>query len=351
MRTFKYMVSYTIKREAERMIAFNATAFIDINAQPTTTARGIAEAIRQECADDYVRHYSDAKARRDKLNEDPRFDKFPEIKVPDEIDPERVTINNTVLLASFDEDNDKLYPPRFAPPVRESDKGPGGTKDAEDLERLSIVREMTEVVRQKKMSLVIGQDYEGASLLRWVERVLTFDGDKLDTLSLEGLLNIANAIGSRPTRQFDRMKAALERIAAWEMPETGLYFDEARTRPQSWESAYGSNGCRDVIKDIATLALADERMMRPARNQEPDLTPVPKEVGGTYFWNRHPRSGKTGNVVVVGGGRPSKGWQVRYLDEALNLLEALKDKSEDNDGTIFANDDELFKPIYTLKDK
>ena len=52
------------------------------------------------------------------------------------------------------------------------------------------------------------------------------------------------------------MREALERIANWEMPETGQFWDKERTQPMSYGACYGSNGERDHIISIAKAALS-----------------------------------------------------------------------------------------------
>jgi hypothetical protein len=48
---------------------------------------------------------------------------------------------------------------------------------------------------------------------------------------------------------------ALEKIAKWDLPPTGKFWDIEETRPMSYEAAYGSNGSRDYIKSIAKAAI------------------------------------------------------------------------------------------------
>lgn len=50
------------------------------------------------------------------------------------------------------------------------------------------------------------------------------------------------------------MLEALERIKTWEMPDTGKTWDDGTK--MSYVAAYGTNGERDVIKDIARCAIA-----------------------------------------------------------------------------------------------
>lgn len=58
-------------------------------------------------------------------------------------------------------------------------------------------------------------------------------------------------------RQISKQKltAALEKIARWELPATGTFWDEEKTRPTSYEGEYGSNGARDYIKSVAREAI------------------------------------------------------------------------------------------------
>ena len=53
----------------------------------------------------------------------------------------------------------------------------------------------------------------------------------------------------------DELIKALQRIADWDLPDTGKFWDKERLVPASYESLYGSNGARDYIKNIAKEAL------------------------------------------------------------------------------------------------
>jgi hypothetical protein len=60
---------------------------------------------------------------------------------------------------------------------------------------------------------------------------------------------------------------ALEKIRDWDLPSTGKFWDEEKTRPISYESEYGSNGVRDYIKQVARKALAKvEEISRQSNN-------------------------------------------------------------------------------------
>jgi hypothetical protein len=51
---------------------------------------------------------------------------------------------------------------------------------------------------------------------------------------------------------FDRMRNALEAIAAWKLP-TGQFHDDGT--PKSYGYCWGSNGERDYMRKLANLAL------------------------------------------------------------------------------------------------
>lgn len=60
-----------------------------------------------------------------------------------------------------------------------------------------------------------------------------------------------------------RLREALERIEAWEMPATGLSHDDGHPKSYGW--CYGSNGERDVIRKLAADALSSA----PRQGEEP----------------------------------------------------------------------------------
>ena len=51
------------------------------------------------------------------------------------------------------------------------------------------------------------------------------------------------------------MRDVLERIARWEFPETGLYWDDEKTEPMSYGAAYGTAGERAYLQALAVQAL------------------------------------------------------------------------------------------------
>lgn len=54
-------------------------------------------------------------------------------------------------------------------------------------------------------------------------------------------------------KEREELIEALEKIAKWEMPETGRTWDDGT--PMSYAALYGSNGERDHIKSIANELL------------------------------------------------------------------------------------------------
>lgn len=54
----------------------------------------------------------------------------------------------------------------------------------------------------------------------------------------------------------EKIERALTKIANWELPETGKFWDKEKTRPTNYETENGSNGARDYIKSIASEALS-----------------------------------------------------------------------------------------------
>ena len=70
---------------------------------------------------------------------------------------------------------------------------------------------------------------------------------------------LADSEGSRAVaylRRARKAEAALQVIARWDLPPTGKFWDEEKTRPTSYEAEYGSNGARDYMRNLAIAALA-----------------------------------------------------------------------------------------------
>lgn len=88
--------------------------------------------------------------------------------------------------------------------------------------------------------------------------LLDFSGENNAHLVTNGLAQAAlSASGA------DKLAEALERVVAWDMPATGKFWpNEDGTdsdRPMSYGAAYGSNGERDYIRNVARAALAEWR--------------------------------------------------------------------------------------------
>lgn len=61
---------------------------------------------------------------------------------------------------------------------------------------------------------------------------------------------------SKPVQEINReLLEALNKIANWELPATGKFWDKEETQPTSYETEYGSNGARDYMKSLAKAAI------------------------------------------------------------------------------------------------
>ncbi len=75
---------------------------------------------------------------------------------------------------------------------------------------------------------------------------ICFEGDELSNKEIVVLLN-----------DLLRQTRVLMRISRWhgEFPETGRFFDDAKTRPISYWFEFGSNGERDFMRNLAKKAV------------------------------------------------------------------------------------------------
>jgi hypothetical protein len=87
---------------------------------------------------------------------------------------------------------------------------------------------------------------------------LVTENEIIDKREKEEAQANANLIAAAPD-----MYEALKKIANWELPPTGKFWDEEKTRPTSYETEYGSNGARDYIKSIAKNAIAKAENNQP----------------------------------------------------------------------------------------
>lgn len=78
---------------------------------------------------------------------------------------------------------------------------------------------------------------------------------ELQAMAEEEINDLINEEKRELTEQVKVMSTALKTIADWNLPETGEFWDEAKTRKISYEHNYGSNGARDYMRTIAQQAL------------------------------------------------------------------------------------------------
>lgn len=78
---------------------------------------------------------------------------------------------------------------------------------------------------------------------------------ELQAMAEEEINDLMNEEKKQLAEQVKVLSTALKTIAEWNLPETGDFWDEAKTRKISYESWYGSNGARDYMKNVAQQAL------------------------------------------------------------------------------------------------
>lgn len=54
----------------------------------------------------------------------------------------------------------------------------------------------------------------------------------------------------------DRYEPALKIVQQWQLPSTGQFWDDDKTKPMSYAACYGSNGERDFMRNVANEALS-----------------------------------------------------------------------------------------------
>jgi len=73
----------------------------------------------------------------------------------------------------------------------------------------------------------------------------------------------------------ERLKEVLKKIANWELPNSGQYWDQRKPRNESnemsYEAAFGSNGVRDYIKWTAEKALLQSTAKEDGNNEKQAL--------------------------------------------------------------------------------
>jgi hypothetical protein len=73
---------------------------------------------------------------------------------------------------------------------------------------------------------------------------------------LTALCQVANETAREHLKDKEKLRIALSTVAKWELPDTGEFVDEEKTRPASYGFLFGSNGERDYMRTIANEALA-----------------------------------------------------------------------------------------------
>ena len=88
------------------------------------------------------------------------------------------------------------------------------------------------------------------------------------------------------------LRAALERIARWfgEFPDTGRTWDDGS--PMSYGAAFGSNGERDFMRQLARVAL-ETAVVTPETPAEQEFVPVGWQykfasIWGGFVWRDSP---------------------------------------------------------------
>lgn len=66
----------------------------------------------------------------------------------------------------------------------------------------------------------------------------------------------------------DRYKKALMFIQAWKFPPTKQFWDKDQTEPMSYAAAYGSNGERDFMRNVAAEAIMPARKPQDTNHKD-----------------------------------------------------------------------------------
>lgn len=107
----------------------------------------------------------------------------------------------------------------------------------------------------------VADDYTGRLIDAANVRADIYNGDDRECIKTDVMNSFyAGAEWARKESdgEIERIRAALDRIARWhgEFQETGRYWDEPNnTQPMSYGGAYGSNGERDYMRQVAREAL------------------------------------------------------------------------------------------------
>ena len=68
-----------------------------------------------------------------------------------------------------------------------------------------------------------------------------------------------------------RLLDTLQKIANWETPSTGEFWDKEKTQPISYEANYGSNGVRKYFRNMAKNAIKKYSVIPVDASIQPEL--------------------------------------------------------------------------------
>lgn len=71
---------------------------------------------------------------------------------------------------------------------------------------------------------------------------------------IEGAVKYAKLLTAAQER-IKQLEDALTIVQKWQLPSTGQFWDDDKTRPMSYGVCYGSNGERDFMRKVANEAL------------------------------------------------------------------------------------------------
>ena len=110
----------------------------------------------------------------------------------------------------------------------------------------------------KELRIEPYQDHD--KWIRLNDDLIRYNNDDVDDDSIDVLHDIVDAYnhtickGINPIFLTEVIRY-LKYIEEWKLPETNLFYDDDRTRPMSYEAAYGSQGAKQYIRLMASNAL------------------------------------------------------------------------------------------------
>lgn len=76
---------------------------------------------------------------------------------------------------------------------------------------------------------------------------------------LEAIIAEREELLSQKQLILQNFRKALTTVSQWELPASGIYWGDSLKTPMSYESAFGSNGVRYYMKNIAAESLNFEK--------------------------------------------------------------------------------------------